>query len=84
VGNNRPRKQRRPRERSLGRAKDTVRVRVEIRAAELSDLATSHATPSESQGWIDYALDRLCVSVPRDQWDAGWLGRIIHEHGRAA
>lgn len=68
---------------SFGRARDTAAVRVEIRAAELSSLATSHATPAESLGWADWELDRLCVSVPRDEWDAGWLGRIIHEHGRS-
>lgn len=67
---------------SLGPAIDTPEVRIEIRAAELSDLATSHATPLESQGWFDYALDRDCVSVLRDEWNAGWLGRAIHEHGR--
>ena len=67
----------------LGSASDTAEVLVEIRAAELSNLAASNGTPSECQGWIDYAKDRDCINAPRDEWEAGWLGRIIHEHGRA-
>jgi hypothetical protein len=77
---------------ALGPASDIPKVLIEIRAAELSDLAASHATPAESQGWIDHAMDRDCVDVPRappgdvllseKEWDAGWLGRVIHEHLR--
>ena len=77
---------------SLERARDTAAVRVEIRAAELASLATSQAwckildeaSPAEAIGWFDWSRDRLCVSVPRDEWDAGWLGRIIYEHGRSS
>jgi len=65
-------------------ANDTPDALVELRAAELSDGAASHATPMESFGWFDFGLDRDPKGTAdlRDQWSAGWLGRAINEHDR--
>lgn len=72
---------------SLGPSVLTTDVLVEIRAAELSDLASSSASMPESRGWLDYARG---VDCPRwaagesltKSWWAGWLGRAINSHGR--
>ena len=59
---------------SLGPANDTPEALVELRAAELSDIATSHATSTEAHGWS------LKDGEPSDEFLAGYLGRVIYEH----
>lgn len=66
---------------SLGPSNDDPsEVAVEIRAAELADLATSDATRSESLGWHAYADGGPRTMTIADEWHAGWLGRAIHDH----
>ena len=60
----------------------TPAVEIEIRAAELSNLAASHATSTESQGWHDFDRDRdpRWSNALHDGWSSGWLGRAIAMH----
>ncbi len=66
----------------MGPATIMPAVAIEVRAAELSDLAASHATSAESQGWRDFDRDRdpLWSDALHDGWSAGWLGRAINTH----
>jgi hypothetical protein len=59
---------------------DETPVAAEVRAAELSDLASSHADSMESSGWGAWDYDSNPVADER--WHTGWLGRVIFEHGR--
>lgn len=70
---------------SLGESNESdERVAVEIRAAELANLAHSHADQMESYGWSCWSRgnsDDPCGTVSNDpRWHAGWLGREINEH----
>jgi hypothetical protein len=62
----------------------TPAVEIEIRAAELSDLFASHATPTESCGWKAWAesepIPRHAPYSYTDEWLAGWLARAIAMH----
>lgn len=65
----------------LGPANDTPEALVEVRAAELSHLATSHADHMESAGWSAVRYDAGPLDDSR--WHAGWLGRVIFDERRA-
>lgn len=68
---------------SLGQSNDApIEVAVEIRAAELSDLAGSHSTTTEAYGWLGYSRDAdpIYFGGVTDHWESGWLGRAIHDH----
>jgi len=82
----------------MGQSRDTPEVEIEIRAVELADLAGSHATRDESDGWRrwpddpignggDPVADRYHQAMPIRGWTAarwaGWLGREINEHDKA-
>lgn len=59
----------------------TPAVAIEIRAAELADLYSSHATTSESGGWNAWPGDhRYPSDAGYEQWHAGWLARAIAMH----
>jgi hypothetical protein len=64
----------------IGLANDTPVVLVDVRAAELSDLASSHADHMESAGWSAWTHDG--PPLRDDRWHAGWLGKAIFEHDR--
>lgn len=65
-------------------ANDTPDALVELRAAELADVAASNATAMESWGWFGWSRDSAPVYFggTTDQWSAGWLGRCINEHDK--
>lgn len=67
-----------------GPANDTPVALVELRAAELSNVAASHCTTVEGFGWFGYGLDRdpEYFAGSTAQWSAGWLGRCINEHNK--
>lgn len=68
---------------SLGPSNDApIEVAVEIRAAELADLAGSHSTTTEAYGWLGYQRDTdpIYFGGVTDHWQSGWLGRAIHDH----
>lgn len=58
-------------------------VALEIRAAELADLAYSHADHVESSGWFAFSGDfEPPEHLDPKRWHAGWLGRAIREHAK--
>lgn len=79
---------------SLGPAKldgeRAATMTVEIRAAELADLADSHANRAETRGWIAFGMGKR-FPIDDYHWSpqsadesAGWLARAIATHDGGA
>ena len=60
-------------------AEDRATIAVEIRAAELADLYSSHATSMESNGWASRQID-LTHTLDNGEWLAGYLAHLIWSH----
>lgn len=64
---------------SLGPSRDTAKVLIEIRAAEIADLRRMHPYPSSTQsdheilGWSAHVFN----DTPKRAQLAGWLAREI-------